>query len=64
MAGSWFMQESDGRKPEWLGFNSFSSNKKQQILLKIIFSKSFQKIGKRDIGLWFITVYHSSYVQV
>ena len=29
MASSWFMQDSDGRKPDWIGFNTFSSNKKQ-----------------------------------
>ena len=27
MASSWFKQESDGRKPDWLGFNSFAQIK-------------------------------------
>ena len=28
IASSWFTQESDGRKPDWLGFNSSSTNRK------------------------------------
>ena len=28
IASNWFMQESEGRKPDWLGFNRSSSNRK------------------------------------
>ena len=27
IASNWFMQESEGRKPDWLGFNRSSSNR-------------------------------------
>ena len=44
------MQESEGRNPDWLGFNRSSSNRKLQILMKIIFSNFLPKIGKREIA--------------
>ena len=47
---SWFKQELDGQKTDWLGFISSSSNRKLYILLKIIFLKKCPKIGKREIG--------------
>ena len=38
IAKSWAVQQSDGRKPNWLGFNSFSSDR-----INTIFSKFFQR---------------------
>ena len=43
------------KKADWLGFNSSSSERKLYVLLKIIFSKIFPKMGKREIGRWFLT---------
>ena len=43
------MQESEGRKPDYLGFNRSSSNRKLWILLKIIFLKILLNIGKKEI---------------
>ena len=37
IASSWFTQEPNGRKPDWLGFNSSSSNRKLSILVQTIF---------------------------
>ena len=55
IASEWFTHESDGRNPDWFGFSSFSSNRKLQILLKIIFSNIFPKMGKREIAQQLLT---------
>ena len=49
IAKSWFMQDSLGLIPDWLGETSSFSIKKLIISLKINFSKIFPQIGSRDI---------------
>ena len=43
IASSWFIQESDGRKPEWLGLEEVSN------FLEDYFSKVLPKMDNRDI---------------
>ena len=56
IAKSWFMHESQGLNPNWIGeMNSFSI-KNLKISLKINFSKIFSQIGRRDIGDRFLNI--------
>ena len=49
VTSNWFMQESEGWEPEWLGFNRSSSNRKLLILLKITFSNIYQRLEKQKL---------------
>ena len=50
IAKSWFMQESPGLNPDWLGEISSFSVINLNVSLKINFSKFFPQIGSRDTG--------------
>ena len=50
MGNNWLTQESEEQKPDLFGFKSFSSKRKLQTLLNIIFSKTFPKIGRREMS--------------
>ena len=44
---NWLRNESVGRKPDWLWFNSFSFKRKLYNQLKMIFLNILPNIGKR-----------------
>ena len=46
----WFTQESNGRKPEWLGLSSSFPSMYLKKELNISLSKIFPNIGKSETG--------------